>query len=113
MPLFWTERKPVSFWNDILFCLDAKMVVDMSPGSGVVGRAAMKAGIKYVAACRNEVHAAWLSSILDQEVCAESSPLFEQDMAVMIETHFADVLAQNSERDQAQDRAFDEESHSY
>ena len=31
----------------------------------------------------------------------------------MIETHFADVLAQNSERDQAQDRAFDEESHSY
>jgi len=63
MPVLWTERKPVTFWNEIIFCLDAKLVVDMSLGSGVVGRAAMKAGITYVAACRNDVHASWLSDI--------------------------------------------------
>ena len=55
VPLFWTERTPVSFWNDILFCLDAKMVVDMSLGSGVVGRAAIKAGTEHVVACRSKV----------------------------------------------------------
>ena len=43
-------------------------------------------------------------------VCAKASPLFEQDVVVLIESHFANVLAQISERDQAQDRVSDDDS---
>ena len=32
MPLYWQERKPVEFWKDILYCLDAGVVVDMFRG---------------------------------------------------------------------------------
>ena len=47
MPLFWSERKPIDLWIDLLFCLDAKMVVDLSLGSGVAARAAMHRDVEY------------------------------------------------------------------
>ena len=51
VPIFWQEKKPVEFWEDIINKVDAKMVVDLSPGSGSVGRACMRNGVQYVAAC--------------------------------------------------------------
>ena len=51
VPVFWQEKKPVEFWEDIIEKVDAKMVVDLSPGSGSVGRACMRNGVQYVAAC--------------------------------------------------------------
>jgi len=81
MPLYWAERKPVEFWEDILWCLDAHQVVDLSPGSGSVGRACLRAGIQYVALCRTEAHATWVSNVLDREACeltvTNNTPLFE------------------------------------
>ena len=70
MPLFWTERKPIDLWIDLLFCLDAKMVVDLSPGSGVAARAAMHHNIEYIGSCSNETHARSMSNVLDREACA-------------------------------------------
>ena len=35
-PLYWGERKPVELSQDLLFCVDAKFVVDFSPGSAMV-----------------------------------------------------------------------------
>ena len=85
MPLYWQERKPVEFWKDILHCLDARMVIDMSPGSGAAGRACLRLGIQYTAACRTNAHASWLANVLDRESCelivTKQSPLFEQDLA--------------------------------
>jgi len=37
LPLYWAECKPVEFWEDILWSLDAQVVVDLSPGSAAVG----------------------------------------------------------------------------
>ena len=112
MPLYWQERKPVELWEDLLLSIDAKMVVDLTPGSGAAGRAAMRLGISYVAACRQESHASWLSNILDREACElivkAKSPLFEQNLASLIKTHFAEVLAQMGRQANAQEVSDDE-----
>ena len=108
MPLYWAERKPVAFWEDILWSVDAAMVVDLSPGSGSAGRACLRAGIQYVACCHSEAHASWVGNILDREACeiavTSGSPLFEQDMASMLGKHFKDVLAQLEEQANAEDK---------
>ena len=98
LPLYWAERKPVELWEDILWSLDAQVVVDLSPGSASVGRACLRAGIQYVALCRNEAHASWVGNIMDRESCelivTHHSPLFEQDVAIMVKQHCKDVLQQ-------------------
>ena len=107
MPLYWQELKPVVWWEDILHCLDAKIVVDLSPGSGSVGRACLRLGIEYLACCRTEHHSSWLANVLDRESCelivTNQSPLFEQDLSVMLKTHFSDVLDQLNVQKQAKD----------
>ena len=101
MPLYWAERKPVEFWEDILWSLDAHQVVDLSPGSGSVGRACLRAGTQYAAFCRTEAHATWVGNILDREACeltvTNNSPFFEQDLAIMIRRHFQEVMEQQEQ----------------
>ena len=93
--------------------MDAAVVVDLSPGSGSAGRACLRAGIQYLACCRNEVHAAWVGNILDREACkvvvTNCSPLFEQDLASMLKKHFQDVLMQLEEQRNAEDKEPEEE----
>ena len=113
LPLYWAERKPVEFWEDILWSLDAAMVVDLTPGSGATGRACLRRGIQYVACCRTEAHAAWVCNILDRESCKliteSNSPLFETDLASLIEKHFEDVLRQLEQQQQAEYKEPDED----
>ena len=108
LPLYWAERKPVEFWEYILWSLDAHVVVDLSPGSASVGRACLRAGIQYVALCRNEAHASWVGNIMDRESCElivkNPSPLFEQDLASMVKKHFEDVLEQLQEQGNVQEK---------
>ena len=98
VPVYWQEKKPLGFWEDILEMLDAKMVVDLSPGSGAVGRACLRQSIPYVAACGSDAHRTWLGNALDREACElitkEKSPLFETDLSELIKNHFQDVLDQ-------------------
>ena len=98
VPVYWQEKKPPGFWEDILEMLDAKMVVDLSPGSGAVGRACLRQSIPYVAACGSDAHRTWLGNALDREACElitkEKSPLFETDLSELIKNHFQDVLDQ-------------------
>ena len=81
--------------------LDATRVVDLSPGSGAVGRACLRQSVPYVAACGSDAHRTWLGNALDREACelitTEKSPLFETDLAELIKTHFQDVLDQMEE----------------
>ena len=110
----WAERKPVNFWKDILWSLDAQVVVDFSPDSASVGRACLRAGIQYVALCRNEAHASWVGNIMDRESCElivkNHSPLFEQDLASMVKKHFEDVLEQLQEQGNVQEKEPDLEN---
>ena len=113
MPLYWAERKPVTFWEDILWAIDARQVVDLSPGSGSVGRACLRAGIQYVALCRTDSHAVWVGNVLDREACeltvTNNTPLFEQDLASMLQKHFKEVLEQQKQQGDAEDKEPDEE----
>ena len=98
VPVFWQEKKPVEFWEDIIEKVDAKMVVDLSPGSGSVGRACMRNGVQYVAVCGSESHRKWVCNALDREACElitiENSPFHETDLAALIQTHFNNILEQ-------------------
>jgi hypothetical protein len=111
VPVYWQERKTVEFWQTVLNDVDAGMVVDLTPGSGSAGRAAMRNGISYHAVCRDEIHASWLGNILDREACElivkSESPLFEQSLAALIKAHFAEILAQLSHQANAQDEEYD------
>ena len=77
------------------------MVVDLSPGSGAVGRACLRQSITYVAVCGSENHRTWLGNALDREACElitkDKSPLFETDLCEMIKTHYQVVLDQMHE----------------
>ena len=104
----------MEFWKDILRCFDASIVIDLSPGSGAAGRARLRMGIQYLAACRTSAHASWLGNVFDRESCGliatTKSPLFVQDLAEMIRTHFSDVLRQLKEQSEATDAEPEEES---
>ena len=86
----------------------------LSSGSASVGRACLRAGIQYVALCRNEAHASWVGNILDRESCElivkSHSPLFEEDLASMVKKHFEDVLEQLEEQRKVHDKEPDLES---
>ena len=73
-----------------------------------MGRACLRQSIPYVAACGSGAHRAWLGNALDREACElitkEKSPLFETDLAALIQTHFQYVL------DQAEEMRRDDES---
>ena len=88
--------------GDILWSLDAQLVVNLSPGSGRVGRACLRSGVHYVALCRAEGHAAWIGNVLDREACelivTNSTPLFEQDLATMLKQHVQEVFEQLDEQ---------------
>ena len=113
VPVFWQEKKPTEFWEDLITMVDGKVVVDLSPGSGSVGRACLRKSVQYVAACGSEKHRKWLGNALDREACEliakEKSPLFETDLAALIQTHFQYVLDQAEEMRRDDDSGDDDD----
>lgn len=107
VPLFWSERKPVAFWSQLISDLDIKCILDLSPGSGSLARAALADGVQYVGVVRNPEHASWLQNVLDRYalelVTKSGTPLFEQDLATCIAEHFQEVLDQLQEAAAMQD----------
>ena len=112
VPVFWQEKKPAEFWEDIIARVNASMVVDLSPGSGSLGRACLRRSVQYVAACGSDKHRKWLGNALDREACElitkEKSPLFETDLAQMIKTHYQVVLDQMQEMQRADEEGEEE-----
>ncbi len=60
MPHFWTESKSIALWSDLLHCLDARRVADLSLGSGMVARAAMQLYHEYIGCCNTDTRARWM-----------------------------------------------------
>jgi hypothetical protein len=106
-PLFWAERKPKKFWAQILYDCDAKVVMDMTPGSGACVHGCMDLGINYTCIVQSPEHGSWLQNVLDrhalQNICETGQPLFEQDLATCVKDHFQDVLDQLNEADEMED----------
>ena len=73
----------------------------------------MDLGLHYLAIARNPEHASWLVNVTDrsalQAIVAQGTPLFNQDLASAIATHFQDILDQLHEADNCKDLAPEED----
>ena len=108
IPLFWQERKPTSFWKKLYGDLQARCVVDLTPGGGLAARAALELGIPYLGFTRTAEHGQWLGQVCDrnalQAAVTSGTPLHNADLAGSIEEHFGDVLAHVRDADAAVDK---------
>ena len=104
-PFSWTERKPLSWYEIFLSEVCAALVVDYSPGSGALARACLNQGIQYVGICRTDRHCSWLTNILNKAavkcISRNESPLYQQDLAICISTHFAELIDELHQQDAA------------
>jgi hypothetical protein len=111
-PLSWSERKPVDLWTVMLSELKVRCVVDLSPGSGALGRACLDQGWQYAAICRSEEHCSWLQNVLNraavESITRSGTALFEQDLSACISEHFKDVVNKLHAQDAAEDNVLDE-----
>ena len=102
-PFSWTEQKPLAWYEVFLQEVKAALVVDFSPGSGAMARACLNQGIHYVGICRTEKHCSWLTNILNKaavECCARNdSPLYQQDLAQCISSHFRELIDELHQQD--------------
>ena len=107
-PLFWSERKSPAFWGSLLEDLGAGSVVEVgSVGGAALGRACLMAGIPYVGLVQNQDHCNWVENLLDKTavtlIAQSGSSLHAQDLGQLIKEHFADVMEEVEEMDQAVD----------
>ena len=76
--------------------LDIKAIVDVSPGSGQLGIAALNLGVSYVGVCCDERHMSVLTNIADRDalrsIGESGSAVYQEELSVHIAEHFADVL---------------------
>ena len=104
-PFSWTERKPMSWYEIFLSEVRAALVLDYSPGSGAMARACLNKGIHYVGICRTDQHCSWLTNILNKAalecISRNGSPLYQQDLASGINTHFAELMEELRQQDAA------------
>ena len=114
LPLFWAERKSPAFWRQLFADLSVGCVIDLTPGSGSAARAAMDAGVQYLAFARNAAHDKWLQCVLDRAalpvICASGSPLYHQDLAASVGEHFSDIVESLAEADRCEDHADEEDT---
>ena len=107
VPLFWQERKTAACWKALLQDVSAKAVFDLTPGSGVCGRACMELGLSYACVTRDAEHCSWLQNIFDRHalraICTSGGPLHNADLEESIKAHFEDVLQQLNDQDGAED----------
>ena len=75
---------------------NVKIVVDFTPGSGALARAAMSRGAKYTGFVEDGKHLAWLQNIVDTAslrfIASKSQALYQEDLAELITQHYRDLL---------------------
>ena len=73
-----------------------KVVVDFTPGSGALARAAMSRGLKYTGFVSDAKHLAWLQNTLDTAslrfIAKKGETLYIEDLAELITQHYQDLL---------------------
>lgn len=104
-PLFWQETKPISYWICMLTDFKIKAVFDMTPGSGALAEACLSLGLTYHGVCLNTKHMHWLATVVDRAACGlithqGCSPLFQQDLATLLEKHFNDIVEARAMREE-------------
>ena len=93
--MFWRESKSTAFWEALLDMFDIADIMDLTPGSGALARAAMSRGLKYTGVVTDAKHHAWLQNTLDTAALrfiAKEGPLYMADVAALIAEHYKELL---------------------
>ena len=112
VPLLWQESKSLEVWVQLLKDVHGEMVIDLSPGSGVLATACLQLGIPYLGIVSNVTHVTWLTNVMDraalQFIVQSGHVLYQDDLAELVKNMFADLLEQRDES-QNQDLASEDE----
>ena len=104
VPLHWMESKGVYVWGQMLKYVKADVVVDLSPGSGVLATTCMKLGIPYLGMVSNQVHQTWLTNVIDRAalkyIVMSGHVLYQDDLATLVKDLFAEILEEGADADQ-------------
>ena len=96
VPMFWRESKSSDLWEAILGMFSIKHIVDLTPGSGALARAAMSRGLKYTGVVSDAKHLAWLQNTLDTAalrfIAKKGESLYMADLAELITQHYQDCI---------------------
>jgi hypothetical protein len=114
VPYLWNEVKSVAFWTSLIESYDIKTIVDMTPGSGQLAHAAMKAGAQYLGLVKEANHLSWLSNAVDrsaiQLIAENGSPLYQQELAEHLREHFAEIVDELNKADVDEEGEEEEEA---
>ena len=106
-PMYWGETKSVAFWVQLLTELNAKCVVDVTPGSGSLAEAAMILGIQYCGFVTDPVHKGWLTNVIDRaavrQIVKSGTFLYQEDLAVSLKEMFGNIVEAEEEGDGEED----------
>ena len=112
VPLFWRESKSSDLWSAVLGMFSIKDIVDLTPGSGALARAAMSRGLKYIGIVSDVKHLAWLQNTLDTAalrfIAKSGEPLYMAELADVITQHYQD-LTEDAEGPPEIEGLFDDE----
>ena len=104
-PFSWYEKKPISWYQTFLKEIAAKLVIDLTPGSGAMARACLDEGIQYVGICRSQQHSSWLVNILNRSAVESTvrsgTALYAQDATALINDHFKELIDELHAQDAA------------
>ena len=96
VPLFWRESKSSDLWEAVIDMFNVKVIVDFTPGSGALARAAMSRGLRYTGFVSDAKHLSWLQNTLDAAalrfIAKKGEHLYVADVAEMIAEHYQDLL---------------------
>ena len=104
VPMFWQESKSVQAWGQVLTDVNADMVIDVSPGSGILATACMMLGIPYLGMVSNATHLSWLTNVIDRAslkyIVQSGHVLYQDDLASLVKDLFADVLEDDDQQNE-------------
>ncbi len=96
VPMFWGETKSIATWDLLLNEVCAKVVVDLSPGSGLLASACLSKGLVYHGIVGSPNHMGWLTNVLDREslqhISRAGHPLYQEDLATHLKELFGEIM---------------------
>ena len=103
VPLFWGETKSVATWDLLLNEVNAKCVIDLSPGAGALASACLSKSLPYYGIVGNASHMGWLTNVLDREslqyISRAGHTLYQEDLATHLKDLFGDLMEPEAKAD--------------
>ena len=97
-PMYWGETKSVACLVQILTELNAKCVVDVTPGSGALAEACMILNILYLGLIVDSTHMSWLANVVDRaavrQIVKTGTAMHQAELATSLKKVFGEAIAE-------------------